>query len=99
ERKVEVWANSRFNERSAIFSPDGRWVAYELDESGRYEIYVRTFRGHDGRRQISTKGGESPRWSRDGRRLFYEVDNSVMAVAVRTEGNELQAGVPQTVVE
>src|SRR4030095_7933094 len=59
ERKVEVWKSSRFNELSAVFSPDGRWVAYQSDESGRYEIYVQAFRG-GARRQVSTKGGESP---------------------------------------
>ena len=57
------------------------------------------FPGHGGRRQISTKGGELPRWSRDGRRLFYREGKVVMSVLVRTEGNELQAEVPQAIVE
>ena len=99
ERKVEVWANSRFNERLAVFSPDGRWVAYQSDESGRYEIYVQAFRGRGARRQISTKGGELPRWSRDGRQLFYRIDQLLMSAAVRIDGDELQVGVPQKVVE
>jgi len=99
ERKVEALAISRFNEGSPVFSPDGRWVAYQSDEAGRYEIYLQAFRGGGGKQQISTKGGETPRWSRDGRQLFYRVNNAIMSVAVRTEGNDLQAGVPQAVAE
>ena len=67
-------------------SPDGRWMAYLSDESGKNEIYVRPFpEVNKGRWQISTSGGNSPLWSRDGRELFYRSADSVMAVAVQTE--------------
>ena len=95
ERKVQVFTNSRFNESAPVFSPDGRWVVYQSDESGRHEIYVRPFPGPGAKWSISTMGEEGPRWSRDGRRLFYNVENTVMSVSVRTEGNKLQAGAPR----
>ena len=57
------------------------------------------FRGRGVRRQISTKGGESPRWSRDGRRLFYRIEKVLMSVVVRTDQNELHVEVPQVVVQ
>ena len=99
ERKTEVLANSSFDENSAVFSPNGRWVAYQSNESGGNEIYVRAFSGRGVRRQISTKGGESPRWSRDGRRLFYRVEKVLMSVVVRIDQDELQVEVPQVVVQ
>ena len=79
------------DERSASVSPDGRWLAYQSDESGQHEIYVRPFPEVDtGRWQISTGGGTSPLWGRDGRELFYYVDGEgptdvVMAVTVESE--------------
>ena len=83
------------NERGATVSPDGRWLAYESDESGQFEIYVRPFPEVDtGRRQISTGGGTRPRWSRDGRELFYFVPaggpfslGALMAVTVERGSN------------
>jgi serine/threonine-protein kinase len=61
-----------FDERNANFSPDGRWIAYQSDESGRFEIYVRPFpRVGDGRWLVSASGGTRPLWGRDGRELFF----------------------------
>jgi hypothetical protein len=79
--------NGRANERNPVVSPDGRWLAYESDESGRFEIYVRPFpEVSTGRWQISTNGGTRPRWSRNGRELFYYIGGPqggmLMAVAV-----------------
>ena len=63
---------SEFNERNADLSPDGRWMAYQSDESGQFEIHVRPFPNvDDDLRVISTTGGVKPLWSRDGRELFY----------------------------
>ena len=79
------------DERSASVSPDGRWLAYQSDESGQSEIYVRPYPEVDtGRWQISTGGGSSPLWRRDGRELFYFVagpgpTDAVMAVSVESE--------------
>jgi Tol biopolymer transport system component len=53
------------------FSPDGRWIAYESDESGRFEIYVRPFPGSGGKRQVSAGSGAQPPWRHDGKELYY----------------------------
>ena len=52
-------------------SPDGRWIAYKSDESGRFEVYVRPFPGPGGKWQISNAGGKLPIWSRNSRELFF----------------------------
>ena len=91
------------NESSAEISPDGRWLAYHSDESGQYEIYVRPFPAVDtGRQQISTGGGTRPRWSRDGRELFYylrqRAGGALMAVPIES-GPSFTAGRPQMLFE
>src|SRR5207253_61861 len=63
-------ANTSFLEWNPRLSADGHWVAYSSTESGRYEVYVRPFPGPGARYQVSTDGGQTPVWSRDGRRLF-----------------------------
>ena len=70
-RKVTSFLNSKSNEMFPEFSPNGNWMAYTSDESGRSEVYVRPFRGPGGKWQISAEGGESPIWSRDGKHLYY----------------------------
>jgi serine/threonine-protein kinase len=67
-------------------SPDGRWVAFETDESGRNEVVVQPFPGPGGRVQVSVNGGTEPVWSRDGRRLFYRGDGMLMAATLRSGG-------------
>src|SRR3972149_6177392 len=67
DREPKPFLNTPFLEIRARFSPDGRWVAYESEESGRGEIYVGSFSGTGGKWQISTSGGTEPQWSRDGR--------------------------------
>jgi len=59
------------SETAATLSPDGRWLAYASDESGRNEVYVQSFPSGGGKRQLSTGGGQHPRWRRDGKELFY----------------------------
>jgi len=72
-----------FAEDQAQFSPDGRWIAYRSNQSGMREIYIGPFPGPGGPRQVSTRGGIQPRWSRDGRELFYiEPDNRLMSVPI-----------------
>jgi Tol biopolymer transport system component len=73
------------NESAPHFSPDGRWLAYVSDESGRYEIYVQSYPGPGGKRQISNEGGTEPLWNRNGRELFYRSGNKMMAVEIRTQ--------------
>ena len=73
-----------FSERAAKFSPDGRFVAYSSDESGRNEVYVRPFPGAEGMWQVSGNGGTQPRWSKDGKELFYVERDTLMTVAAAT---------------
>ena len=76
-----------FAERAGKLSPDGRYVAYISDETGRHEIYVEEFPNRGGKSQVSTTGGVQPRWSRDGKELFYVEDGSLIAVSVTTKPN------------
>jgi serine/threonine-protein kinase len=69
--KPTAFLNSTAEEQQAAFSPDGRWVAYTSNESGRDEVYVRPFPGPGSKWQISTTGGYSPVWSRTRPELFY----------------------------
>ena len=76
------FVRTEFDEREPMFSPDGRWLAYRSDESGRNEIYVRPFPKGAGRWVISTGGGATPKWSGDGRELFYQVNREIWVVAI-----------------
>jgi hypothetical protein len=80
----------------ADFSPNGRYIAYAADESGRSEIYVRPFpRVDNGRWQVSTAGGTRPVWARSGRELFYlDASNALTAVPVNTSGPTISPGIP-----
>ena len=79
------FAPSRFTESSPTFSPDGRWLAYVSDESGRTEVYVRPFPGSGESHTISVDGGSEPVWDRRGRELFYRNGDAMMVVAVTTQ--------------
>jgi serine/threonine-protein kinase len=91
------------NEMSAEFSPDGRWLAYVSNESGRNEVYVQPFPGPGERRLVSNNGGEQPAWSPEGRELFYVQRDAgapprLLAVRV-TAAPAFEASVPQTLFE
>jgi hypothetical protein len=75
---------TEFNEREAVLSPDGRFLAYVSNESGRDEVYVVPYPGPGGKTQVSTAGGRLPRWNRNGRELFYASGAELMAVDVET---------------
>ena len=91
-----VMAATPYSELSPALSPDGRWLAYTSNESGRFEVYVRPFpNANAGRWQISTQGGRSPRWSPDSRELYFEdFPGNLMAVRVTT-APAFGAGAPQ----
>jgi eukaryotic-like serine/threonine-protein kinase len=76
-----VFQRTPFDESGARFSPDGRYVVYQSDESGRYEIYVRSFPSGN-KWQVSAHGGVAPRWRRDGKEIFYIEGRKLMAVPV-----------------
>jgi Tol biopolymer transport system component len=96
----EPWPflDSSFAETDARFSPDGRWLAYQSDESGRPEIYVRSFPDTGGKWQISSDGGTVPLWSGDGREIFYLNGNRIMAVTIDSETG-FSAGKPRLLFE
>lgn len=95
---VRPFIDTSFNEAQGQFSPDSRWIAYASDESGRFEIYVRSFtNSQEGgtRTQVSRDGGHDPRWRRDGRELFYlSNEGKLMSVKVRS-GSTFQAEAPE----
>jgi Tol biopolymer transport system component len=79
---------TEFEEGGAQFSPDGKWIAYQSDESGRFEVYLQPFPGPGARTLISTAGGTQVRWNRSGRELFYiALDGHLMAVPIGTASN------------
>ena len=86
---------TRYAEAHGRLSPDGRWLAYDSDESGQLEVYVQTFPGAEGKWQISPAGGTRPVWSRSGNELFYvSADNKLTSVSVQT-GDRFAKGVPR----
>lgn len=91
---IPIARAERVAERSGRWSPDGRWIAYASSESGQNEIYVQPFPPDGSRRQVSSGGGEAPRWRADGRELFY-VSGGQLIVVPTTTGARFTAGRPQ----
>jgi Tol biopolymer transport system component len=100
DRKTTIFLKTPFDESVPAIAPDGRWVAYISLESGRPEIYVRTFPDPGGKWQISTDGGRAPVWARNGRELFYSSNDgsTLMAVDVTTQPT-FQASTPRVLLE
>jgi serine/threonine protein kinase len=94
DRAVKPFIQAKWVVRGAQFSPDGRWVAYASNESGRMEVYVTTFPGGNGKWQVSTGGGQEPRWRQDGKELFYLSPDGTVMVATVSTGAGFQAGSP-----
>ncbi len=93
--KSTVYLQTEFNEHQGTFSPDGKWVAYQSDSSGKDEIYLQPYPASGAKWQISKGGGRLPKWKRDGRELFYVgADRKMMSVPIVT-GNAVQIGAPQ----
>jgi hypothetical protein len=98
QAKAEIWQagladHARHQVLAAAFhnfnpslSPDGRWMAYQSDESGRFEVYVRPYPGPGGRWQVSLNGGTEPVWSPTGGEIFYRSGDAMMSATVRTQG-------------
>jgi len=87
------------NESAPAFSPNGNWLAYESDQSGRSEIYITAFPKGGPQYQVSTNGGERPVWRRDGKEIFYRESLKLMAVDVRKNDNTLGLGIPRELFE
>ena len=85
ERKARPFLQTPANEAGGVFSPDGRWIVYNSDESGQLEVYVQPFPGPGGKWQVSTEGGDEAVWARTGREIFYRSGDKMMGVDVETE--------------
>ena len=92
EKKPTPFLQTEYSELNGRFSPDMRWIAYQSDESGRNEIYVRPFPGADAKWQVSTSGGGSPRWHRNGKEIFYGSAGRIMSVEVDGVGSTFRIG-------
>jgi hypothetical protein len=93
DAKPFAYLQSTFSETQGQFSPDARWVAYTSNESGRDEVYVRAFPEAGGKWQVSTTGGSQPRWSPDGKEIFYlGSEGSLMAVPAAATGDSMTIG-------
>jgi Tol biopolymer transport system component len=106
DRKMRAVIHTAANEMNPEFSPDGRWLAYVSNESGRHEVYVQPYSGPGERHLISTRGGEQPAWNANGRELFYVQGGgyspggptTLMSVRIATTPT-FQAGTPEPVFE
>ncbi len=98
ERTPQPFLATQFNERQPMFSPDGRWISFTSDRSGREEVYVKPYAVEGGIVAISTDGGTAPRWARDGKELFYRNGDKMMVVSVETEPT-FQAETPRLLFE
>jgi Tol biopolymer transport system component len=101
DRKPFVFLKTNFVDGTPQFSPNGHWLAYETNETGRFEIYVRPFNGSPsgessgGQWQVSTSGGINPRWRSDGKELYYIApDGKLMAAPITINGGTVQPGSP-----
>jgi serine/threonine-protein kinase len=92
------FSETPFEERGPAFSPDGRWLAYSSNETGQTQIYVTPYPGPGGKIAISTGGGRSPRWSANGRELFYRNGRQMIAVVVE-HGPTFRVGTPRMLFE
>jgi len=94
-RQPIPFVKTAFLERAGQFSPDGHWVAYQSNETGPYEIYVRGFPGPGPQQQVSTSGGIQARWRSDGKELYYIApDGKLIAVPIKMNGAVLERGTP-----
>jgi Tol biopolymer transport system component len=97
DRKPFPYLVTPFNKTQAQFSPDGHWVVYTSNESGTVEAYVQPFPiSSGGKWPVSNGGGSQPRWSHDGKELFYFAPNeTLMAVDFTASGGNVQLGIPK----
>ena len=99
DRSASPWLASHFAEFGAAFSPDGRWIAYSSNQSGRLEIWVRPFSGKGAAVRVSADGGHDAVWARDGREIYYTNGSQLMAARVTPDADGLHPEPPHTLVE
>jgi Tol biopolymer transport system component len=101
ERKARPLVRTPYDERQARFSPDGRYIAYQSEDTGKSQIYVQAYPGPGAKRQVSTEGGFQARWSRSGREIVYrsgDRNEKMIAVDIETRP-ELRIGKPRLLFE
>jgi eukaryotic-like serine/threonine-protein kinase len=96
EQKPYPYLQSDASEISGMFSPDGRWIAYASNESGKNEVYVQAFPSKQGKWQVSIGGGAHPVWNKSGKEIFYLApDKKLMTVDVKSTGTSFEQGIPK----
>ncbi len=93
----EPWLETQADELNISFSPDGRWVAYDSNESGRFQVYLRQFEGSTAAHIVSTDGGWSPAWSGSGQELYFGSERGLKVVDVKIDGDSIDLGPPRLV--
>jgi Tol biopolymer transport system component len=94
--KPELFLGTKANERWPAVSPNGRWIAYQSNESGPFEVYVRPFPGPGSQFQVSNAGGLLPIWSHNSRELFFQnLDNRIMVADYDGKGEAFSASKPR----
>jgi serine/threonine protein kinase len=100
DRKAVTLLGTSFDERSPQFSPDGRWLTYASNESGRFEIYVQPFPGPGQKWQVSIGGGAYPRWRQDGKEIFFiKFPEKTLMAAEVMPGSTFEAGAPKALFQ
>jgi hypothetical protein len=99
ERKPVPFLVRPFIDVQAKISPDGRWIAYSSNESGRHEVYVQDFPKPTAKWRVSTEGGGEPMWRADGKEIFFLSGRTIMAADVRTDAPAFWTGVPRRLFE
>jgi len=94
DRKPYPVLKAPFRQNEGHLSPDGRWIAYTSQESGRTEVFVQNFPPAGGKWQISTSGGSEPAWRGDGKELYFMSGTKLQAVGVKAAGSGFEAGIP-----
>jgi eukaryotic-like serine/threonine-protein kinase len=97
--KPQPFLHSVANETAPAFSPDGRWLAYESDSSGRKEAYITPYPAGGAQYQVSTSGGERPIWRHDGKEIYYREGLTIMAVEVNTKASPVEFSSPKALFE
>jgi Tol biopolymer transport system component len=97
DKKPFPFVATKGSERGGVFSPDGRWIAYQSNETGIFEVYIQPFPPTGGKYQISRNGGAVPLWRRDGKELFFlgQGEPGLMAVTIDITKQQLEPGIPQ----
>ena len=99
DKKPFPLVQTQFFDVASAVSPNGKWLAYANDESGRFEVYLQPFPSGSGKWQVSVSGGSNPAWRRDGRELYFVQGEQLMAVDVSENGGSVQLGTPHPLLK